>query len=327
MNMANLTNDYDKEYSIKSAPSDVFYKKDNDKVVNKPSLILKITRKTALTVKSLKWLRKNGFLNNWSYFRILFNKKVESSRLLIALYMTITALSCFTGLVGIFSGAYIGTLILLSFTAALLVYFANYSDTLLKNKLPKELKEQTHQIIIDQDNELLYGLTKSINQYKFTHVETQKLFNIIEEYPCEVNEKIHKLVQLKEKLPTDTKDTNNNDYSIFQDTDKLLDELFELRDSQKNKAILNKVESIFKSSVDRQKLEKLGVSVEELSEVSEFLEKMKRTNSSSSISVVASQQDIDVLEAMNNTSNTTDEEIFNEAPSRRTTRNTTTKIS
>lgn len=286
--MADSSDSYDVEYSIEENFNRIFHHSKTHKIPGL-SRTLKIARSFSLTTKNLKLLRKNGHLSRWDYFRMLFNKKLESfpffSGITSILLSTAAVFFIAYLLIGLIEGAISALLFFpVLFSVGLvgfgmLKYFNEYANSILQRKLPQQFKRKTHQIIASFDNQSLYGLIENIKEYELTHSERRELFNIAEKYPDEANEQIDKLMKLKESIPVENTE-NDSALNIFSDTDKMLDELFDIRDSYDSKKLLEATESLLKSAVERKKIEKLGVSVEELSEVSEYLEKMKEENQS-----------------------------------------------
>jgi len=315
--MTILNNDYDVEYALEECPESVFYDKGNARSIPHASKMLKITQSLSFTIKNLKLLRKNGFLSRWSYLRILFNKKEEEKPYLslLLIFATFTTSTVVYLLLSLITGV-LALLLLFSIFAGLgilafgLFFMHEWSKVLFKNKLPEQFKEKVSYISIPKNKKDLYELVKNIKELELNHSEKEALFNVAEKYPYEANEQINKLMKLKEKIPT-ISDNDKDTLSIFDDTEKMIEELFAIRDSDENKKVINQVESILKTATERKKLEKIGVSVEELAEVSEFLEKMK-TKSTSDF------QNSGVSEVIANI-NAADKEFVNEAAARKNT--------
>lgn len=301
--MTDLNDVYDVEYSIEEECDSVFYERDTKDDTSK---VLKITQSLSLTLKNLKLLRKNGLLSRWNYFRILFNKKEEESHLLGALSLLMlvgTSLGLLWLLLNV--SAEKSTLLPFLSIATTLgggiftsLFLSVYSRTIFKNNLPEKFRKKFSYISIPESNKDLYELVQKTEEYKLNHSEEEALFNLAQKYPHEANEQINKLMKLKDKVPVDEKDSDTA-LDVFDDTDKMLDELFAMRDSEESKQVLKDVETILKAASHRKKIEELGVSMEELAEVSDFLKNAKAEKPTDSTSVSQTSRISEIVENMN----------------------------
>lgn len=302
--MTDLNDVYDVEYFIEEECDSVFYERDTKDDTSK---VLKITQSLSLTFKNLKLLRKNGLLSRWNYLRILFNKKEEESYLFGALPLFMV-FGTFLGLLWLIFNVNAEKSVLLPFlsiattigSAIFTLFFLGvHSRTILKNNLPEKFRKKFSYISIPESNKDLYELVQKTEEYELNSSEKEALFNLAQKCPYEANERINKLMKLKDKVPVGEKDSDTA-LDIFDDADKMLDELFAMRDSKESKQVLKDVETILKAASHRKKVEELGVSMEELAEVSDFLKNAKAEKPTDPASVSQTSGISEIVENMNN---------------------------
>lgn len=276
--------EYDVEYELDYEFHNDFYIKDDSSIYNTTARELKVVRKLSPTRKTLKWLRGKGYLSWWD-FKLSAGHLPEGCTLLAFIaFLASVPISVVGGIFALnvlgnpFTPAFLIPGVITLITGILLAFdFSNY--LLMENKLSNLYKE-TRSILVPRAHVNTFEQIEGIKNKRLNDTDKKKLFDAMYEYPHEVNTQINKLMEMKKQLPENLS-KHHSEYSVFKDADKMLHELFALRDSAEVSRTIDEVSKILASVDERENLEKLGVSVKELAEASEFLASVKKESDTS----------------------------------------------
>ena len=98
------------------------------------------------------------------------------------------------------------------------------------------------------------------------------LFELVTQYPDEVNEQINELYKMKEEISEDAEGSQ----VVIDDVDQMLEKLFRMRDTSENLQIVSQVIHVLKEAIRQEKTEQMGISVEKLSQIADFLNKAEQ---------------------------------------------------
>lgn len=290
--------EYDVEYELDREFHNDFYVKDGLIIRNTLARELKVVRKLSLTRKTLKWLRGKGHLSWWDMLNLSVSRLPDSAMFFVFITFLVSFSISFAG--GAFTLSTLGNLFTPAFLVSggitlitgILLAFDFSNHLLMENKLSNLYKE-TRSILVPRAYANTFEQLEGVKNKRLNGTDKKKLFDAMYEYPHEVNTQINKLMEMKKQLPENLS-KHRSEYSVFKDADKMLEELFALRDSAEVSRAMDEVSKILASVDERESLEKLGVSVKELAEASEFLasvktsHKKKNENNASYPSIVGS---------------------------------------
>lgn len=277
--------EYDVEYELDREFHNDFYVKDGLIIRNTLARELKVVRKLSLTRKTLKWLRGKGHLSWWDMFKLSYGHLPESAKIFVFVTFFLSAPISLAG--GAFSLSTLGNLFspaflipgVITLITGILLAFDFSSYLLMENKLSNLYKE-TRSVLVPRAHANTFEQLGGVKNKRLNDTDKKKLFDAMYEYPHEVNTQINKLMEMKKQLPENLS-KHHSEYSVFKDADKMLEELFALRDSAEVSRTMDEVSKILASVDERENLEKLGVSVKELAEASEFLASVKKESDTS----------------------------------------------
>lgn len=306
--------EYDVEYELDYEFHDDFYVKDGLTIRNTLARELRVVRKLSLTRKTLKWLRGKGHLSWWDMFKLSYGHLPESAKIFVFVTFFLSAPISLAG--GAFSLSTLGNLFspaflipgVITLITGILLAFDFSSYLLMENKLSNLYKE-TRSILVPRAHANTFEQLEGAKNKRLNDTDKKKLFDAMYEYPHEVNTQINKLMEMKKKLPENLS-KHHSEYSVFKDADKMLDELFALRDSAEVSRTMDEVSKILASVDERENLEKLGVSVKELAEASEFLASVKTSHKKKSANNASYSS---IVGSLNNSFDS-DDMVFEEVP-------------
>lgn len=270
-----VLDDCDIEYSVETDLSDdKFYERGKERSTN--SWGLKVARKIVMSSKTLRALRKHGFISRKEKIWLVSSSPVLCCTLAItsfvcALISFIIMTATMTVWSSLLSLAFVGV-----GTAAVIV--GSTQGIILKkikDRVDEQLNTKSASRIELHWGELdLYEIAKSLSKsHDGDAVKLKKtLFELLSEYPAEVNERINELYKTKKSIPEEVEGRE----MVLSDVDKLLEKLFRMRDSSENLQIVNQVRHVLRESARRKKMEQMGISVEKLSQIADFLNKAEQ---------------------------------------------------
>lgn len=272
-----VLDDCDIEYSVEtdlSLSDDKFYERGKERSTN--SWGLKVARKIVMSSKTLHALRKHGLISLKEKIWLISSSPVLCCTLAIASFagalisffimaVTMTLWSCLLSLA--FVGIGIAAAIVGSTEGKILKKIEDRVDEQLNIKSASRIEFHW----CEQD---LYVIAKNLSKsYDGDAVKLKKtLFELLSEYPTDVNERINELHKMKKSIPEEIEGRE----MVLSDVDKLLEKLFRMRDSSENLQIISLVKYVLKESKRREKMEQMGVSVEKLSEIADFVSKAEQ---------------------------------------------------
>ena len=277
--------EYDVKYKLDYEFHNDFYIKDGLIIRNTLARELKVVRKLSLTRKTLKCLRGKGHLSWWDMFKLSASRLPDSAMFFVFITFLVSFSISFAG--GAFTLSTLGNLFTPAFLVSggitlitgILLAFDFSNHLLMENKLSNLYKE-TRSILVPRAYANTFEQLEGVKNKRLNGTDKKKLFDAMYEYPHEVNTQINKLMEMKKQLPENLS-KHHSEYSVFKDADKMLEELFALRDSAEVSRTMDEVSKILASVDERESLEKLGVSVKELAEASEFLASVKKESDTS----------------------------------------------
>lgn len=264
----------DIEYSVDIDLSDSeFYER--GKELSNNSWGLKVARKIVMSSKTFRALRKHGLLSLKEKIWLVGSSPIlcatvilSSMCALVASCLVITPMTVWTGLLLL---AFLG----ISITA---VIVGSAGDKIVKN-IEDRVNERLNinnagRIELDWSEQDLYGIARSLsNSHDGDDVKLKKmLFELVVPYPADANERINELYKTKEDVPEKAEGSE----VVLSDVDGLLEKLFRMRDSSENLQIISQVKHVLWEAIRREKTEQMGVSVEKLSEIADFVNKAEQ---------------------------------------------------
>ena len=265
----------DIEYSVETDLSNsVFYERDK----NRPNVSwgLKVARKLVMSSKTLRALWKHGLISRKEKIWLTISSPmlcytVAAVSFVCAFIAFLLMFVTITAWIGLMSLALMGIGLL-----AVPVY--SIGDRILK-KIKDRLNEQFNiegagRIELDWSEQDLYEIAKSLsNSHDEDDVKLKKmLFELVVPYPADANERINELYKTKESVPKKAEGSE----VVLSDVDGLLEKLFRMRDSSENLQIISQVKHVLREAIRREKTEQMGVSVEKLSEIADFVNKAEQ---------------------------------------------------
>ena len=293
----------DIEYSVETDLSNsVFYERDK----NRPNVSwgLIVSRKLVASLKTLRALWKYGVISRKEKIWLTISSPmlchtVAAVSFVCAFMALLLMIATMTIWPGQLSLAFMGI-------GLFTVPVGSVGRKILK-KVKDRLDEQFNiegagRIELDWSEQDLYEIAKSLsNSHDGDDVKLKKmLFELVVPYPADANERINELYKTKEAVPAEAEGSE----VVLSDVDKLLEKLFRMRDSSENLQIISQAKKLLREAIRREKTEQMGVSVEKLSEIADFVNKAEhdgripkpvKTQSNEKVSVVVNE--------MNNVSN------------------------
>lgn len=291
----------DVEYSVSTdLPDSQFYERGNSKSNNTWSLI--VSRRVLLSWKTLRALRKHlralrkhGQTSRWKYYKAIaqfFNFGIGAG-IGVLITIVLTTLSTVALLVT-------GTYPLIAALVALAIFWYGMGITLgvfgknrpqlselLKEVLPENAYSR-RKIELPWKEQEIYELAKTLSKADSNEDTKKALFDLLSEYPTEANERINELFKMKEEVPENTAESE----MVLSEIDGMLDKLFDMRDTPESAKIAEQVKQVLRKQVNSEKMSKIGVSVEKLAEISEFLD---NSNEQTVLNVSHNSGDVSVV--------------------------------
>lgn len=278
--------EYDVEYELDYEFHDDFYVKDGLIIRNTLARELRVVRKLSLTRKTVKWLRGKGVLSWWDMFKLSAGRLPDATPFVFIAFLPSVPISVAGGIFALSDLDNLFTPVfwipgVITLITGILLAFDLSRHLLMENKLSNLYKE-TRSILVPRTHLNTFEQIEDVKNKRLNKTDKKKLFDAMYEYPHEVNTQINKLMEMKKQLPENLS-KHHSEYSVFKDADKMLHELFALRDSAEVSRTMDEVSKILASVDERENLEKLGVSVKELAEASEFLASVKKDHNSENV--------------------------------------------
>lgn len=283
-----MVDDYEFNYSASGSENLDFYTKKvaegggtDGRIVNEIAQDFIIERCFKHSEKNLKTLRKNKLITWLEWAKIKFGTtKVATfvdmailSELLAPLVASIALMVVLVGTSLMNANVMIvgmGTFLL----APIFVLLEHIEEKILF-RFPKTLHDKVFRVSVPYRYRFLYEELKNFDKNELTEEELKRLLEIASHYPSDVDEKIAKLMNLK-------RESKNKDVSaalLLQDTDQMIEELMQLRESVDTEWLYEEMTEIFQAvkarrmneEAERGQAEEVSEIVSELANVSEFL--------------------------------------------------------
>lgn len=284
----------DTSYVVKTDISDnaKFYERGKSRPNNTWGLT--VVQKLVMTARTVRVLRGKGFISRWEAFvalsRLKGNKTIFSTDayfgalasvpIMLMLASLTSALLSLTALASLFTPAlwlFVLALILL-FLLWLFFYKDPHStDRFFKKVCDKLEDNKERRIELPWEEEALYDFAKSLSKKADQEALKKTLFELLSAYPTEANTRINELFKMKEGISENSAESA----VILSDIDGMLDKLFDMRDTPETTKIAEQVKQTLRDGVNKEKMEKAGVSVEKLSEIANFVNKSAKDDNAS----------------------------------------------
>ena len=267
-----ILDDCDVEYSVETDLSDdKFYERGKERSTN--SWGLKVARKIVMSSKTLRALRKHGFISRKEKIWLVSSSPVLCCTLVIASFVcALIAFVIMTATMTVWSSLLSLAFVGVGIAAVIVGSTEGIILKKIKDRVDEQLNTKSASRIELHWGELdLYEIAKSLSKsHDGDAVKLKKtLFELLSEYPADVNERINELYKTKKSIPEEVEGRE----MLLSDVDKLLEKLFRMRDTSENLQIINQAKHVLRESVRREKMEQMGVSVEKLSEIADFVSK------------------------------------------------------
>lgn len=295
----------DTEYAVKTDISNNAKFYERGEIISNSTWGLTVIRKLMNTSKTIRALRKKGLISRWETFAALCNLPKYATILSTALCVVgISPAILFLIILAnpTLSFLYIPTLSFIALFSVLSWVFLvtvykeeNFADKFFE-KIHKKLKTNSERRIeLPWKEQELYEFTKNLSKKTDQDEIKKTLFELLSEYPTEVNDRINELFKIKEEnLEQSTKST-----MFSSDIDGMLDKLFDMRDTPETAKIVEQVKQTLNDAINKEEMEKASVSVEKLSKIANFVNNSEEERKVSKL-VKDNAEILTVLSAMNN---------------------------
>lgn len=270
--------EYDVTYSVERLYNSRFYKR--GEVASSVNDSLKVTRTFLPSWKNFRLWRKRGLLSRWDAVRLFAVKGLANNSVLpfFAPFLSIIFSGAITYMLTFwFIGSFQTTFLVSGVVAAffvvsvlpIFIFLNKRTDKAMIDKIP-EFKKTSRKITFPyRGNGSLSKLVAEKAYDLLDDSEKASLFNLMEWYSEDVNDQLNKAMDAKDNAKNSVNDVPAK--NIFRDFDILIDRLFDLRDTDQNEEVLCQMKKILEQAVIRSKRAELGDSLQNLSEISEFL--------------------------------------------------------
>ena len=279
----NVIDECDVEYAMRTnLPDSRFYERGSKKTNNTWSLI--VSRRIVPSLKTFRALRKHGLISRWKHYKAIaqfFNFSIGAG---IGVLTTIV-LTTLSTVALLLTGTYplivaLIALIILWYGMSITLGVSGKNQPPLSELLKEVLPDNTYnrrKIELPWKEQEIYELAKTLSKADSNEDMKKTLFDLLSEYPKEANERINELFKMKEEVPENTAESE----MVLSEIDGMLDKLFDMRDAPENAKIAEQVKQVFWTQVNRKKMSKIGVSVEKLAEIADFVNKSAKDDSAS----------------------------------------------
>ena len=268
--VSSVLDDCNVEYDVEVNSSGTYYESFDENIVS-ISRTVQVSRNVLFTEKTIEALLKHGRLTNREKFLWKFSNWAEKTffmRIIVAVSAVLGS-TILTWLIAPLAPLVFAFFI---FSAYLSCEILSQQAANKARKVKKRIREECSgtrkiELPLPWSTEGLYKFITALKNDELTADEKKQIFEMLEEYPSEVNEQILKLRKTKEGLPQNNREAE----MVFHEVNAALKKLFALREAPKNKRVFNKVLEIFNIAMKRKGTIDLGPAVANLSDVSEFL--------------------------------------------------------
>lgn len=267
VSVSSVLDDCDVEYDVEVKPSGTYYESFDENIAN-ISRTVQVSRNVLFTEKTIQTLLKHGRLTNREKFFWKFSNWVGNmpfARCAVAAGVFLVAINVLAAFYPVVAIVLAGSLCI---GFGFLCHSAESNVTNVKKRIRKECSETRKiELPLPWSTEGLYNFITALKNDELTADEKKQIFEMLEDYPSEVDEQILKLRKTKEGLPQNNREAE----MVFHEVNAALKKLFALREAPKNKRVFNKVLEIFNIAMKRKGTKELGPAMANLSDVSEFL--------------------------------------------------------
>lgn len=290
----------DIEYSVNySAWDSNFYERGTGQ--KKKTWSLHVARKLVSSSKTFRILRKYGVISRRERLWAFITSPVFS--LITCITLAIITLILFAFLiVTLQTWAAFGSLFFAAITI-LSIAIADEDEKFLKkiaDRIDKDFnKNSRRRVEIDESEKEVYDFVKTLSSSKDEDATKLKktLFELVMQYPAEVNEQINELYKMKDEIPEDAEGSQ----VVIADVDRMIEKLFHMRDTSENLQIYSQVIHVLNEAIRKEKTEQMGISVERLSEIADFLNKAEQENKIPELALTKNSGEVSALVSeMNN---------------------------
>lgn len=281
MNMSVL-DECDIEYSVDYSTWDSkFYERETGK--KKKTWSLHVARKLVTSSKTLRILSKHGVISRREKLWAFITSPVFS--LAACVMSAITSFVLFAFVVATLqTWAIFGSV----FFLGIMLFSILISDTderfltKIADRIDKEFNKNSRgRVEIDQGEKEVYDFVRTLSRSQDEDAAKLKktLFELVMQYPAEVNKQINELYKMKEGIPEDAGGSDAEvSEAVLSDVNQMLEKLFSMRDTSENLQIVNQIKHVLEEAVRQEKTEQMGISVKKLSEIVDFLSKAEQEN-------------------------------------------------
>ena len=279
--------EYDATYSVERLYDSRFYKRGEATPSTNDSL--KVTRTFLPSWKNFRLWRKRGLLSRWDAVRFFAVKSLADSSGSVLSFFAPLLFSVFSGaitymlsfsFIGSFQTTFLVSALVAILSAVLLIpifiFLDERTDKAMMDKIP-EFKKTSRKITFPyMSNRSLSKLVMEKAYDLLNDSEKASLFSLMEWYSEDVNDQLNKAMDAKDNAKNSVNGVPAE--KVFRDFDILIDKLFDLRDVDQNEEVLGQMKKILEQAVIRSKRAELGDSLQNLSEISEFLNTFESLN-------------------------------------------------
>lgn len=269
----NILDECDAEYVVKISLSDsVFYEKGKNKSNN--TWGLRVIRKITRTSKNIRVLFQHRLISRWEMFRAI--SSLGNSPLI----MCVASVGGLFGSLGLYFlpipimlATSLLSFALFVFAAALEGSKSKFLAELFDRANKKLAHSNERRIELPWKEQELYEFAKALSEKDSQEDVKKQLFDVLSKYPTETNEKINELFKMKEAVPKNIEEGQ----IVLSDVDEMIDKLFDIRDTSSSGADAQ-VRQIMHDAIKKEKMENMGISVEKLSEIADFVNNLEAEN-------------------------------------------------